>query len=100
MKDDGLILFDNIAYARNEYKFNKAMEDMQNAYPELHEWLITHGDIDKWALSRFPFKRWDNITTNIAESFNAWMLDERRHNVSALITNTVKRSQIRCMLQV
>ena len=51
----------------------------------MHEWLITHRDIDKWALSRFPFKRWDNITTNIAESFNAWMLDKRRHNVSVLI---------------
>ena len=36
-------------------------------------------------MSKFPYKRWDNITTNIAESFNAWVVKERKHNIDVFI---------------
>ncbi|XP_028762950.1 uncharacterized protein LOC114721287 [Neltuma alba] len=36
-------------------------------------------------ISKFSYKRWDNITTNLAESFNAWIVKERWHNVAKLI---------------
>ncbi|XP_028754382.1 uncharacterized protein LOC114713878 [Neltuma alba] len=84
-KVDALKLLDDIAYARLETEFDKAIGHMRDMSQELFEWLVNHGDIDRWALSQFPFKRWDNITTNIAESFNAWMVKERRHNVAQLI---------------
>ncbi|XP_028779104.1 uncharacterized protein LOC114735576 [Neltuma alba] len=61
------------------------MAEMREFSPELFDWLNNHGDVDKWAVSKFPYKRWDNITTNIAESFNAWMVKERKHNVAQMI---------------
>ncbi|XP_028755832.1 uncharacterized protein LOC114715203 [Neltuma alba] len=84
-KEDALYLLDKIAYARTDEKFEAAMDDMRSFSPRLFDWLIHHGDVDRWAKSRFPYKRWDNITTNIAESFNAWMVNERKHTVPQLI---------------
>ncbi|XP_054820422.1 uncharacterized protein LOC129319368 [Prosopis cineraria] len=36
-------------------------------------------------LDYIAYARWDKITTNLAESFNAWILEERRHNICVLI---------------
>ncbi|XP_028763658.1 uncharacterized protein LOC114721933 [Neltuma alba] len=84
-KEVGLKLLDDIAYARVNVEFDKAMTRMGNFSPQLLQWLNNHGDIHKWAMSKFAYKRWDNITTNIAESFNAWIVKERQHNVAQLI---------------
>ncbi|XP_028806046.1 uncharacterized protein LOC114760899 [Neltuma alba] len=84
-KDDALHLLDKIAYARTDEKFEAIMDDMRAFSPRLFDWLIRHGDVDRWAKSRFPYKRWDNITSNITESFNAWMVNERKHTVPQLI---------------
>ncbi|XP_028791057.1 uncharacterized protein LOC114746947 [Neltuma alba] len=85
MKEDGLQLLDNIAYARLNGEFDKAMDHMHCFSPQLFQWLNTHGDVEKWALSKFPYRPWDNITTNLAESFNTWLIKERRHNVTQFI---------------
>ncbi|XP_028770193.1 uncharacterized protein LOC114727670 [Neltuma alba] len=84
-KEDALMLLNKIAWARVDDEFDKAMAEMREFSPELFDWLNNHGDVDKWAVSKFPYKRWDNITTNIAESFNAWMVKERKHNVAQMI---------------
>ncbi|XP_028787196.1 uncharacterized protein LOC114743169 [Neltuma alba] len=84
-REDGLHFLDAIAYARLDTEFDQAMDNMRHFNSQLFEWLVNHGDIHKWALSKFPFKRWDNITTNLTESFNAWILKERRYNVAQLI---------------
>ena len=34
-----------------------------------------------WAMSKFPKQRWDKMTTNLAESFNAWLRIERHHSI-------------------
>ncbi|XP_028788261.1 uncharacterized protein LOC114744241 [Neltuma alba] len=57
----------------------------ENYVSELHDWVINQGDVNRWAMSKFSFKRWDNITTNIAESSNSWMVKERKHNVAQMI---------------
>ncbi|XP_054786991.1 uncharacterized protein LOC129293202 [Prosopis cineraria] len=84
-KEDALKLLDAIAYARLECDFNVAMGNLRSFCPEMAQWLETNGDIDRWALSRFPFRRWDNIVTNLAESFNLWLVKEINHNVCVLI---------------
>ncbi|XP_028784192.1 uncharacterized protein LOC114740238 [Neltuma alba] len=84
-KEVGLKLLDDIAYARVNFQFDKTMTRMGNFSPHLLQWLDNHGDMHKWAMSKFSYKRWDNITTNLAESFNAWIVKERRHNVAQLI---------------
>ncbi|XP_054778400.1 uncharacterized protein LOC129286465 [Prosopis cineraria] len=85
MKDDALKLLDTIAYARHEVEFNVAMENLRLFCPQLAQWVETQGDVDRWAQCKFGYKRWDNITTNLAESFNAWIVKERKHNVNVLI---------------
>ncbi|XP_054808677.1 uncharacterized protein LOC129310790 [Prosopis cineraria] len=84
-KEDVLKLLDNIAYARLETEFHVAIGHLMVFSPQLARWLETNRDIDRWALARFPYKRWDNITLNHAESFNAWLVKERKHHIYALI---------------
>ncbi|XP_028804446.1 uncharacterized protein LOC114759441 [Neltuma alba] len=69
-------------FSAEQVKVNRELRTMS---PELHDWVINQGDVNRWAMSKFPFKRWDNITTNIAESFNSWMVKERKHNVVQMI---------------
>ncbi|XP_054778382.1 uncharacterized protein LOC129286445 [Prosopis cineraria] len=57
-KEEALKLLDYIAYARHEHEFHIAMGNL---------------------------RIWDKITTNLAESFNAWILEERRHNICVLV---------------
>ncbi|XP_054777285.1 uncharacterized protein LOC129285571 [Prosopis cineraria] len=84
-KEDALKLLDAIAYARINLEFNRAMGNLRAFCPELAQWLETNGDINRWALSKFPFHRWDNITNNLSESFNAWLVKERKHSVVTLL---------------
>ncbi|XP_028799212.1 uncharacterized protein LOC114754590 [Neltuma alba] len=84
-KDVALKLLDSIAYARLDRNFDRSMEKLMAFCPELGQWLQTNGDIERWAQSKYPYKRWDNITTNITESFNAWLVGERKYNIAVLI---------------
>ena len=84
-KEDALRLLDAIAYARLDEDYQSAMTKLSVFSPELAEWVETDGDVGKWALSRFGFMRWDSMTSNLAESFNAWILEERKHNVCTFI---------------
>ncbi|KAK4255705.1 hypothetical protein QN277_008669 [Acacia crassicarpa] len=84
-KEDVLKLLDKIAYSRSDLDFVKAMGHLRSFSIDLARWVETQSDVDKWAMSRFQFRRWDNITTNLAESFNAWLVKERRDNVCVLI---------------
>ncbi|XP_028755677.1 uncharacterized protein LOC114715038 [Neltuma alba] len=84
-KKDALKVLDKVTYARLADEFDHAVDDLRTMSHELYEWVINQGDVDRWALSKFPYRRWDNITTNLAESFNAWMVRERKHNVAQMI---------------
>lgn len=83
--EDALKLLDAIAYARLECDFDKAMGRLRSLSLDMAEWLETKGDIDRWALSRFPFRRWDNIATNLDESFSVWLAKEINHNICIVI---------------
>ncbi|KAK4284109.1 hypothetical protein QN277_000982 [Acacia crassicarpa] len=83
--DYALKLLDAIAYARLESDFDKALRNLRSLSPDMAQWLETNGDIDRWALSRFPFRRWDNIATNLDETFSVWLVKEINHNVCVLI---------------
>ncbi|XP_028782007.1 uncharacterized protein LOC114738152 [Neltuma alba] len=91
LKEDALKVLDKVAYARLADEFDHALDDLKTMSHELYEWVINQGDVDRWALSKFPYKRWDNITTNLAESFNAWMVRERKHNVAKRSMSTGRK---------
>ncbi|XP_025685673.1 uncharacterized protein [Arachis hypogaea] len=86
VKEDAKKLLDAVCYTHFGTEFTEAVEQLRAFSPELANWLETKGDINKWAKSQFPHRRWDLITTNVAESFNSWIRKERTHSICALIT--------------
>ena len=36
-------------------------------------------------MSKFPKKIWDKMTTNLVESFNAWLRNEQHHSICSFI---------------
>ncbi|KAL6314438.1 hypothetical protein AAG906_025923 [Vitis piasezkii] len=50
-----------------------------------------------WAMSKFAKKRWDKMTTNLAESFNAWLKEERHYTIFNLVmTHMDKFAHLAC----
>ncbi|XP_028751932.1 uncharacterized protein LOC114711682 [Neltuma alba] len=84
-KEVALKLLDSIAYARLDRDYDHSMEKLMGFCLKLGYWLQTNRDVEHWAQSKFFYKRWDNITTNNAESFNAWLVGKRKHNIAVLI---------------
>ncbi|XP_015170969.1 uncharacterized protein [Solanum tuberosum] len=45
----------------------------------------------KWGRAHFPGNRYDVMTTNIAESLNAMLIDEREYSVASIFNSIAKR---------
>ncbi|XP_054778405.1 uncharacterized protein LOC129286470 [Prosopis cineraria] len=54
-KEEVLKLLDHIAYARHEHEFCIAIGNLRMFSPQLARWVENQGDVDRWALSLFPF---------------------------------------------
>ncbi|KAG5604923.1 hypothetical protein H5410_026415 [Solanum commersonii] len=48
-------------------------------------------DFEKWSRAHFPDNRYDVMTTNIAESFNVMLIDEREYHVASIFNLIAKR---------
>ncbi|RVW88786.1 hypothetical protein CK203_034725 [Vitis vinifera] len=83
-KEDALLLLDNIAYARLDIDYNEAFEKLVRFNGDLARWVAENSP-EHWAMSKFLKKRWDKMTTNIAESFNAWLREERHQTIYTLL---------------
>ncbi|XP_059593539.1 uncharacterized protein LOC109122719 [Vitis vinifera] len=83
-KEDALLLLDNIAYARLDIDYNEAFEKLVRFNGDLARWVAENSP-EHWAMSKFLKKRWDKMTTNIVESFNAWLREERHQTIYTLL---------------
>ncbi|WJZ85832.1 hypothetical protein VitviT2T_005349 [Vitis vinifera] len=83
-KEDALLLLDNIAYAWLDIDYNEAFEKLVRFNGDLARWVAENSP-EHWAMSKFLKKRWDKMTTNIAESFNAWLREERHQTIYTLL---------------
>ncbi|WJZ99969.1 hypothetical protein VitviT2T_018371 [Vitis vinifera] len=83
-KEDALLLLDNIAYARLDIDYNEAFEKLVRFNGDLVRW-VAENSLEHWAMSKFLKKRWDKMTTNIAESFNVWLREERHQTIYTLL---------------
>ncbi|XP_059591763.1 uncharacterized protein LOC100245246 isoform X1 [Vitis vinifera] len=79
-KENALQLLDSIAYARLEHDYNVSMFELRKYNDTLATWVEENAP-EHWAMSKFPKQRWDKMTTNLAESFNAWLRNERHHSI-------------------
>ncbi|XP_010655185.1 uncharacterized protein LOC104880400 [Vitis vinifera] len=84
-KEDALLLLDNIAYARLDTDYNEAFEKLVRFNGDLARWVAKNSP-EHWVMSKFLKKRWDKMTTNIAESFNAWLREERHQTIYTLLS--------------
>ncbi|RVW13602.1 hypothetical protein CK203_088780 [Vitis vinifera] len=83
-KEDALLLLDSIAYARLEINYNEAFEKLVLFNDNLGKW-VAENNPEHWAMSKFLKKRWDKMTSNIPESFNAWLRDEHHQTIYTLL---------------
>ncbi|XP_010659540.3 uncharacterized protein LOC104881341 [Vitis vinifera] len=83
-KENALQFLDSIAYARLEQDYNVSMFELRKYNDALAKW-VEENEPEHWAMSKFPKQRWDKMTTNLAESFNAWLRNERHHSICTFL---------------
>nr|CAN82614.1 hypothetical protein VITISV_036126 [Vitis vinifera] len=77
-KENALQFLDSIVYARLEHDYNVSMFELRKYNDTLATWVEENAP-EHWAMSKFPKQKWDKMTTNLAESFNVWLRNERHH---------------------
>ena len=60
------------------------MYELQNYNQALATW-VEESAPEHWVMSKFPKQRWDKMTTNLEESFNAWVKNERHQSICSFI---------------
>ena len=83
-KENALQWLDKIVYARLEIDYNAHLNELR-MYNDLLATWIEENEPQHWAMSKFPKKRWDKMTTNLIESFNAWLRDERHLSICSFL---------------
>ena len=79
-KKNALQFLDSIAYARLEHDYNVSMYELWKYNDALATWVEDNA-LKHCAMSKFPKQRWDKMTTNLVESFNVWLRNERHHSI-------------------
>ena len=69
-KENALQWIDKIAYAQLEIDYNAHLNELRMYNDSLATW-IEQNEPRQWVISKFLKKRWDKMTTNLAELFNA-----------------------------
>jgi hypothetical protein len=65
------------ARAREKKEFEDAMTAMMSINSRSVSWLTENAPSQYWSELHFPGKRYGHLTSNIAESLNAWLLEAR-----------------------
>jgi len=72
------------ARATGEKAFNAAIQEMCNINPASVQWMLNKADPKHWAEFYFPGHWYGHLTSNIAESLNAWLLNAREKPIMAM----------------
>lgn len=89
-------LLEQCALASNAYEFEKAMAKFKEIGGAKAIEYLNDKPYDHWADLFFPEKRYGENKSNVAESFNSWILDERSLPVTACLDGI----RIKLMLQM
>ncbi|XP_060200216.1 uncharacterized protein LOC132628452 [Lycium barbarum] len=88
---DSLHVYYDAAKAYGYQEFNEHFQQLRNKCPEDANCLEFDIGFDKWSMAYFPANRYDVLTTNIVESLNSMLRDEREYPVAALFTSISRR---------
>jgi MULE transposase domain/SWIM zinc finger/MuDR family transposase len=73
------------ARAINKDIYDKALENMRTINSKAVDWLLSTTQPIHWAEIYFPGRRYGHLTSNIAESLNAWILEARELPILAML---------------
>jgi hypothetical protein len=73
------------ACAKTEQEYNNTIDQMCGINSDDVNWLLAHATSNHWCKYYFPGCRYGHITSNIAESINAWLLDAREKPIIAML---------------
>src|SRR5579859_7148723 len=65
--------------------FNEALANMSKINERSVKWLLQYADSKHWAELYFVGKRYDHLTSNIAESLNSWILEAQEMSILAML---------------
>ncbi|XP_042505561.1 uncharacterized protein LOC122082144 [Macadamia integrifolia] len=89
------VLLTDAAYARATLDFNNHMGDIRGISEDAYIWLMTTRP-ENWANCLFPGNRYDKLTSNYAETYNAWILKQRELPIMQLL-NSIRMKQMEMM---
>ena len=72
------------ARASTQPEFDQALDDMHKVNPAAVTWLLQTASPEHWAELYFKGRRHGHLTSNIAESLNAWILEAREKPILAM----------------
>ncbi|KAH0674468.1 hypothetical protein KY284_025555 [Solanum tuberosum] len=88
---DYLYLYYNAAKSYSLEEFDNYFVEFKNKYPAAAVVLEHDIGFEKWSRAHFPGNRYDMMTTNIAESLNVMLIDERKYPVESIFNSIAKR---------
>ncbi|KAH0672733.1 hypothetical protein KY284_023820 [Solanum tuberosum] len=88
---DYLYLYYNAANAYSLEEFDNHFVELKNKCPAAAVVLEHDIGFEKWSRAHFPGNRYDVMTTNIAESLNDMLIDEREYPVASIFNLIAKR---------
>ncbi|KAK6942929.1 MULE transposase domain [Dillenia turbinata] len=68
-----LTLLDDIAFARLDETYDKALKTMRKFNKDMYDWVLANNP-ELWANSLIKKKRWDKMNSDLTEPFNSWVL--------------------------
>ena len=77
-------------YGRLEHDYNVSMFELKKYNEALATWVEENAP-QHWAMSKFQKQRWDKMTTSLAESFNAWLRNERHHSICNFLLEHISK---------
>ncbi|XP_060182021.1 uncharacterized protein LOC132611637 [Lycium barbarum] len=88
---DSLHAYFNEIKAYGYEEFDEPFQQFKDKIPEAAQCLEFEIGFEKWSRAHFPANRYDVLTTNIVESLNSMLTDEREYLVSAIFTSISRR---------
>ncbi|KAH0714794.1 hypothetical protein KY284_007699 [Solanum tuberosum] len=88
---DYLYLYYNASKAYSLEEFDNHFVEFNNKCPAAAVVLEYDIVFEKWSRAYFPGNRYDVMTTNIAESLNAMLIDEMEYPVVSIFNSIAKR---------
>ncbi|XP_049358478.1 uncharacterized protein LOC125823100 [Solanum verrucosum] len=88
---DNLYLYYNAAKAYSSEEFDNHFVEFKNKCPATAVILEYDIGFEKWSRTHFPGNRYDVMSTNIDESLNAMLIDERKYPVASIFNSIAKR---------